>query len=333
MLRNTLSKVVFSIIFFLLITLTPFLLQAKLEQGIKIVSRTVPSDVMFIFQAQTGSGIDLYLAGPDGRIQQLTNTGFALNPSLSPDGKTVLFEGHTNSKIGGLFQIFKLDLDSKKVTQISNNSALDCAPACAPDGKHLAFCTKKIAADPNNIPQWRIYIMDIDGKNRHPLETQGETCQVTPSWAPDGTKIVFVYSEFLPLQKGLPLAFPIVTPKIRDLKTRTTSVLLPGGLAVNDTAWSPSGDFIAFRNHDPITDIKTIWIVSADGLHLERLTDGPDDAQPAWFPDGSKLVFIRQKKNKKGMICMIDLKTRKVTELFSSNDTSLEHPQVLRTKR
>ena len=145
--------------------------------------------------------------------------------------------------------------------------------------------------------------MDIDGNNRYPLDTQVDTknngtSQLTPCWSPDSTKIVFVYTEFLRI-KGFPLAFPIATPKIRDLKTKTTSNLLPGGLAVNETAWSPLGDFIAFRAHDPITDIKTIWIVSADGLHLERVTDGPDDAQPAWWPDGTKLVFTRKKEGEK----------------------------------
>ena len=101
MLRNTLSKLVFAIALFLLITLTPFLLQAELEQGVKIrLSHCNSSIIMFIFQAETGSTINLYLAGPDGQIQQLTHSDFAHNPSLSPDGKTVFFEDATDSKIG-----------------------------------------------------------------------------------------------------------------------------------------------------------------------------------------------------------------------------------------
>lgn len=329
MLRNKLFKVAFTIIFFLLIILTPFFIRAELERDVKIIFHTTTPDLMFIFQAKIGPDINLYLAGPNGQIQQSTHSVYAQNPNISPDGKTVFFDDLARSKSGQLYQIFKLDLDSKKVTQISDSSALDSDPKCAPDGKHLAFCTE--VADPNINSSWRLYIMDINGENRYPLNTQGDTNQLSPSWSPDSTKIVWVYTQLLPI-KGFPLAFPISTLKISDLKAKTTIGLLPGGFSANETTWSPLGDLIAFRNHDPITNAKTIWIVSVNGLRLERVTDGPDDAQPAWYPDGTKLVFTRQKDGKKRVICMVDLKTRKVTELFSSSDASLEQPQVLCSK-
>jgi len=333
MFRNTFSKKVFIIIFFLLIILTPLLLNAELERGVKIESHTVIPDLTFIFQAETSSSINLYLAGSNGQIQQLTHTAFAQNASLSPDGNNVFFEDMAYSEIGEPYHIFKLDLNSKKITPISTDkSKLDCAPRCSPDGKYLAFSSR--VADPNMDAPWRIYIMDINGKNRYPLDTEGDTNQSTPSWSPDSAKIVFVHSQLLPIKAlpGLPLAFPIATPKIRDLKTKTTSSMLPAGLAVNDTTWSPLGDRIAFNAHDPINNTKTIWIVGVDGLHLERVTDGPDDEQPAWCPDETKLAFTRIKEGKKGVICLVDLKTRKVTELFSSSDASLEQPQVLCSK-
>lgn len=329
MFRNTFSKVGFTIVFFLLITLTPFLLHAELEREVKFISHATPSDVMFIFQASASAAINLYLAGPNGQIKKLTHNGFSHFPNVSPDGKTVFFDGVAETKTGDMYQIFKLDLDSKKITQISDGSALDSNPVCAPDGKHLAFCS--LAGDPNTDIPWRIYIMDINGKNRNPLDTQGDTNQLSPSWSPDSAKVVFVYTQMLSI-KNSPFGFPIVTPKIRDLKTKTTSALLPAGLAVNETTWSPLGDRIAFRAHDPLTDNKTIWTVGVDGLHLERVTDGPDDAQPGWWPDGSKLVFSRIKEGNNRVICMVDLKTREVTELFASSNATLEYPQVLSSK-
>ncbi|MCL6582603.1 MAG: hypothetical protein K6U11_03110 [bacterium] len=371
MLRHTFSKIgwtVSLIIFSLLITLAPLhLLHAEPESGVNIVSRSAPPtkpkesvkivshatipECMVVFQAETAAAINLYLARSDGQIQQLTYSFFAQNPSFSPDGKSVFFEDSVDDPKTGrvLYQIFKLDLDSKKVTQISNNSALDCNPSCSPDGKRLAFCTR--LADPNADTSWRIYLMDINGQNRSILDTQIDTQtgtqdknntgtqdkinvdQLTPCWSPDGSKIAFVQTQLLKIE-GFPLAFPIATAKIMDLKTKTITKPLPGGFAVNETVWSPQGDRIAFRGHDPITDTKTIWTFTPDGSRLERITDGPDDAQPAWWPDGTKLIFARRKgkEDKKRIICLIDLKTKKVTELLSSQEASLERPQVLPIK-
>jgi len=63
-----------------------------------------------------------------------------------------------------------------------------------------------------------------------------------------------------------------------------------------DPAWSPHGGRVAFARRQPRSTSSDIWVISADGLQLERLThdrDGPIDRQPAWSPDGSRIVWVR----------------------------------------
>ena len=56
-------------------------------------------------------------------------------------------------------------------------------------------------------------------------------------------------------------------------------------------AFSPDGDQVAFswdRGNGP-----ALWLVGVNGLGLERLTDGRDDSEPSWSPDGRHIVFSR----------------------------------------
>jgi Tol biopolymer transport system component len=57
-------------------------------------------------------------------------------------------------------------------------------------------------------------------------------------------------------------------------------------------SWSPDGTRLAF--HALASDVSGIYLLSADGFGLARLTDGPGlDTQPTWSPDGSMLAFRR----------------------------------------
>lgn len=56
-------------------------------------------------------------------------------------------------------------------------------------------------------------------------------------------------------------------------------------------AWSPDGARLAFVSNR--TGDRDIWVMNADGTHLENITRTPaaDEWTPAWSPDGSSIAF------------------------------------------
>ena len=127
--------------------------------------------------------------------------------------------------------------------------------------------------------QENIYTMNTDGTNLIEL-TQGGS----PSWSPDGTKIVFSFG--LRRRHG-----DTADICVMDANGANRVNLTKGRHNVNHSpVVSPDGTTIAFvSNRD---DNKEIYVMNADGKNLKNLTlHLDDDTSPTWSPDGTKIAF------------------------------------------
>lgn len=94
----------------------------------------------------------LYLINDDGTgLQQLTDTQeFNWSPYPSPDGTRIVF-AHRGT---GDFEVYMLNLKTKKTTRLTYHPAFDSYPVFSPDGKTLAFTSSREGAP-------AIYLMDL----------------------------------------------------------------------------------------------------------------------------------------------------------------------------
>jgi dipeptidyl aminopeptidase/acylaminoacyl peptidase len=69
---------------------------------------------------------------------------------------------------------------------------------------------------------------------------------------------------------------------------------------------------------DPATDrpVRSLWMACTDGRAAQPLTDGPDDAAPAWSPDGTHLAFVRRGADG-AQLCLLAVDSGTLTPLVT----------------
>ncbi|RMF77265.1 MAG: TIR domain-containing protein [Chloroflexi bacterium] len=129
-----------------------------------------------------------------------------------------------------------------------------------------------------------IYVMNTDGANLVNLSNH-EADDFSPSWSPDGSRIVFHSrrdaDDVHPDNREL---------YIMDADGSNLQRLTDNPADDRNGAWSPDGMYIAFQS-DRDGDSE-IYVLSLDDKSVRQLTNNDDDDNdPAWSPDGTQIIF------------------------------------------
>ena len=114
----------------------------------------------------------------------------ALNPSFSPDGRSVVLSGNR----GGLIDLYVLTLDTGQLDRLTSDPFADLEPTFTPDGSAVVFVTERYTTDVATLKPGALRLARIDVRTLAitaiPAFMRGK--HLSPQVAADGRTVTFI---------------------------------------------------------------------------------------------------------------------------------------------
>jgi dipeptidyl aminopeptidase/acylaminoacyl peptidase len=223
------------------------------------------------------------------------------SPNISPDGKNILFTRGWVDKTSDQSRsnLWIVDIEGKRVRELTHGNWRDFSPVWSPDGKKIAFLS-----DRDETTQ--IHVMWLDTREVAQL-THLDRSPGSLRWSPNGKKLAFTL--FIPDDESI---LPVKLPK----KPEGAKWAKPA-VIVDRLSWSRDG-----RGPTPKGNTH-IFVIDAElGGTPKKVTSGDySHSDPQWSQDGKKIYFSAIRKpdaeylRGDSEIYSVDLSTLKIKTL------------------
>lgn len=222
-----------------------------------------------VFKVQSSDQICIMNADGSGYKRLTTDDSRRhFYPSLSPDGKSVLYSSFREENI---YEIYEMQISDGKVTQLTNKLGVANAPEVSPDGGSITFMRWTVSSDQNQI-----WVMKRSGGDPNNIP---KIIGWDPTWSPDSKYILFASN-----MDGTNQLYTI-NINGKNLKRITNLPALRGR-----SDWSPDGQKIVTYSGEAWH--REVYIMNADGSNLQQLSPTGGNAQgPSFSPDGKWVAF------------------------------------------
>ncbi len=124
---------------------------------------------------------------------EIPEVGEILNPTWSPDGKSIAF----SATVGGDTDLFIYNLEASTAKRITSDLYADLQPAWSPDGQRIALVTDRFTTRAATLEpgEYRLALVDVASGRITELPTFPQGKNINPQWNQDGRRLFFVSDQ------------------------------------------------------------------------------------------------------------------------------------------
>jgi eukaryotic-like serine/threonine-protein kinase len=233
--------------------------------------------------AATASGIGgnahLFLADTHSdHLQQITEgTGSERNPTVSPDGSSILFTESKND-----YDIMSMSIADGTAQGLIVTARSEQMPAWAAQANSLVYVSDRLGTDD-------VWLHSGDGPDR-PLVTQASFTSDPPEWimlpslSPDGTRVIFGGIT----KTGANWLWEVSVAGGAPVRLVGASDTSQQQLAGD---WSPDGKQFVFASIEPDGTLPLKIVRTSAGAVARKLDGTSDNGIISWSPDGRWIAY------------------------------------------
>ena len=235
---------------------------------------------------------------------------------------------HLYSHIG----IFTVATKEAKI--ITKGNTDDQSPSWSPDGRQIAFLSKRGHADPDRTSNEDLWIVEArEGAEPRQITKTADGEGGRPAWSPDGSRVAILISDndqntAYGMNK---LVVVPANPPASAGPTTSPAVYMPSlDRAVSNVAWSADGQHLSFLLQDDRTNhLATVPAESPNGTPQRRSTGRRVLSSPSSGKDGNFAVLATEATRVNEVYALEGANLRQLTK---HNDKLLSELQLATTE-
>lgn len=283
-----------------------------------------PQGTFIAFERSTGDKKEIRITLPDGTEVQtvyyqmsgetekkfffpgvIEEASYNAGITWSPDESRFVYMSNGGE---GNYDLYAQDLGEDKPSRLTDHKEKDGQANWSRAADRIVFVSGRTG-------NGDVYLLDLATRELTRL-TQGGKPYLYPQWSPDGRKLVMMHGSN---DNHNVILIGDITKPAETRKALTT-------WAFDDLrpVWSPDGKKIAFYSNYNLAGATNEWslvVIASDGSDP---TEGPGlaarivasdvipdvETGPAWMPDSSRIVFVKNDRHEYNPLYVTDLKQK-----------------------